>query len=56
VIPLSCILSLPAPEATQEGSMLKQVWIFKGTEYYFSYPVTRSWAKWYHREREGYEV
>lgn len=36
--------------------MLKTEWTFNGTTYGFSYPVTREWARWYLREREGVEL
>lgn len=33
--------------------MLKTEWTFKGITYGFTYAVSRAWAKWYLREREG---
>lgn len=35
---------------------LKSEWTFKGTTYYFTYPVEKAWARKYLREREGYDV
>jgi hypothetical protein len=37
-------------------STLRTQWTFKGTTYGFSYPVTRAWARWYLREREGVDA
>lgn len=36
--------------------MLKLEWTFKHITYVFTYPVTRAWARWYLKEREGYDV
>lgn len=36
--------------------MLKSEWTFKGITYGFTYPVTRQWAIWYLREREGIKI
>ena len=35
---------------------LRTEWTFKGVIYGFSYAVSREWARWYLREREGVEV
>lgn len=36
--------------------MLRDEWTFNGVTYAFTYPVTREWARWYLREREGIKL
>jgi hypothetical protein len=35
------------------ATAVRTYWTFKGLEYHFTYPVTRHWARWYLRTREG---
>jgi hypothetical protein len=35
---------------------LRTEWTFNGVTYGFSYAVSRAWARWYLREREGVAV
>jgi len=41
---------------TRKDDTLKTEWTFRNVTYYFTYPVSREWARWYLREREGYEL